>query len=129
MPNQIVDHNTEFKSLWLYWCGHTYEGTITITEAGAVVTARNEDKTNKNFVSFTDYISKINKTQVDNAKSLDVLMLMYILIEYRNNYMKTSYIWLIGKEIQLWSGQQIVSLSIQHAQRHLKLLREGCVSL
>lgn len=105
------------------------KGTITITEAGAVVTARNEDKTNKNFVSFTDYISKINKTQADNAKSLDVLMLMYILIEYRNNYMKTSYIWLIGKEIQLWSGQQIVSLSIQHAQRHLKLLREGCVSL
>lgn len=72
--------------------GILMKGTMTITEAGAVVTARNEDKTNKNFVSFTDYISKINKTQVDNAKSLDVLMLMYILIEYRNNYMKTSYI-------------------------------------
>lgn len=68
------------------------KATITITEAGAVATTRNEDKTNKNFVSFTDYISRINKAQVESAKSLDVLMPMYILIEYRNNYMKTSYI-------------------------------------
>ena len=29
-------------------------------------------------------------TQIDNAKYLDVVMLMYNLIEYSNNYLKTS---------------------------------------
>ena len=43
---------------------------------------------------FTDCIIEINNTQVGNAKDLDVVMsmynLMYNLIEYSNNYSKTS---------------------------------------
>ena len=35
---------------------------------------------------FTDSISKINNTQVDNAKDIDIVMPMYNLIEYSNNY-------------------------------------------
>ena len=32
---------------------------------------------------------KINNTQVDNAKDIDVVMVMYNLIEYSGNYSKT----------------------------------------
>ena len=40
--------------------------------------------------TFTDYISKINNTQIDNAKYIDVVMPTYNLIEYSDNYLKTS---------------------------------------
>ena len=39
---------------------------------------------------FTDFISGINNTQIDNAKYIDVIMPMYSLIEYRDSYSKTS---------------------------------------
>ena len=32
----------------------------------------------------------INNTQVDNGKDIDVVMLMYNLIEYGDNYLETS---------------------------------------
>ena len=41
-------------------------------------------------MSFTDCISEINNAQLDNAKDLDVMMPMYNLIEYSDNYSKTS---------------------------------------
>ena len=44
----------------------------------------------KNCAPFTDCINKINNTQVDNAKDLDIVMPMYNLIEYSDNYLKTS---------------------------------------
>ena len=44
----------------------------------------------KNCAPFSDCISRINNTQVDNAKELKVLMPIYNLIEYSNNYSKTS---------------------------------------
>ena len=39
---------------------------------------------------FTDCISKTNSTQVDNDKDIDIVMPMYNLIEYSDNYAKTS---------------------------------------
>ena len=39
---------------------------------------------------FTDCISEINNMQIDNAKDLDVVMPMHKLIEYCDNYSKTS---------------------------------------
>ena len=33
---------------------------------------------------------EINNTQVDNAKDIDIVMPMYYLIEYDNDYSKTS---------------------------------------
>ena len=70
-------------------------GTITITGAGADDAAkrldeRNEEVIFKNCAPFTDCISEINITQIDNAKHLDVVMPMYNLIEYIDNYSKTS---------------------------------------
>ena len=35
------------------------------------------------------YISQINNTQVDIAKYLDIVMPVYNLIEYHNNYAKS----------------------------------------
>ena len=54
----------------------------------------------KNCAPFTDCISKINNTQVDNAKDIDIVIPMYNLIEYSNNYSKTSgSLWQYCKDI------------------------------
>ena len=44
----------------------------------------------KNCAPFTDWISEINNTQIDNAKHIDVIIPIYSLIEYSDNYWKTS---------------------------------------
>ena len=44
----------------------------------------------KNCGSFTNCISRINNTQVDDAHDIDVVMLMDDLIEYSDNYSKIS---------------------------------------
>ena len=54
----------------------------------------------KNFAPFTDCISKINNTKLDNAKDIDIVMAMYNLIEHSNNYSKTSRsLWQYCKDI------------------------------
>ena len=65
-------------------------GTITITGAGADATAKIIDERQKevifnNCVPFTDCVSEINNTEIDNAKYIDVVMSMYNLIEHSNN--------------------------------------------
>ena len=71
------------------------KGTITITGAGADAAARQADERDKgvafkNCAPFTNCISEINNTQVDNAKDIDIVMPMYNLIEYSDNYAKTT---------------------------------------
>ena len=44
----------------------------------------------KNNAPFDSCISKINKTFIDNAEDLDVVMPMYNLLEYSKNYSKTT---------------------------------------
>ena len=44
----------------------------------------------KNIAPFTDSISEINNTQINNAKDIDVVMPMYNLMEYSYSYSKTS---------------------------------------
>ena len=45
-------------------------------------------------------MSKINNTQIDNAEYIDIVMPMYNLIEYSDNYSKTSgSLWQYCKEI------------------------------
>ena len=46
----------------------------------------------KNGATFTNCLSKINNTQVDNAKDKDVIMSVYNLIKYSHYYMKSSRI-------------------------------------
>ena len=71
------------------------KGKITITGAGDNVAARQADKRDKgvafkNCAPLTNCISEINNTQIDNAKDIDIVMPMYNLIKYSNNYAKTS---------------------------------------
>ena len=71
------------------------KGTITIAGAGDGAAARQADERDKgvifkNCAPFTNCISEINNTQVDNAKDIDIVMPMYNLIEYSDNYAKTS---------------------------------------
>ena len=71
------------------------KGKIKITGAGDDAAARQGDKRDigvafKNCSPFTNCISEINNTQVDNAKDIDIVMQMYNLIEYCDNYAKTS---------------------------------------
>ena len=70
------------------------KGTITITGAGDDAAARQADERDKgvvfkNCAPFTSRISGINNTQVDNAKDFNIVMTMYNLIEYSDNYVKT----------------------------------------
>ena len=71
------------------------KGTITITGTGADAAARQADERNKgvtfkNCAPFTKCISRINNTDIDNAQDIDIVMPMYNLIEYSDNYSKTS---------------------------------------
>ena len=70
-------------------------GTITITGAGDDAAAREADErdkgvTFKNCAPFTKCISRINNTDIDNVHDIDIVMRMYNLIEYSDNYSKTS---------------------------------------
>ena len=65
--------------------------TVTIIGDGAEDNAKRLDERYKgvifkNCASFVECISEINNTRADNAKDLDVLISMYNLIEYCNNY-------------------------------------------
>ena len=66
-----------------------------ITGVGDKAGARPADERDKgvafkNCAPFTNCISEINNTQADNAKDIDIVMPMYNVIEYSNNYAKTS---------------------------------------
>ena len=80
------------------WCDYSeaytlVSGIISIEYTSAAGTAANNTNKNikfKNCAPFLDCVSKINNTQVDNAKDIDIIMLMYNLIGYSDNYLKTS---------------------------------------
>ena len=55
--------------MWLQWCIYTSKKVIF-----------------KNCTPFTNCISKINNTQIDNADYIDIVMPMYNLIEYSEAY-------------------------------------------
>ena len=67
------------------------KGTITITGAGDDAAARQADERNKgvtfkNCAPFTEFISRINNVDIDNARDIDIVMPIYNLIEYSDNY-------------------------------------------
>ena len=70
------------------------KGKITITGAADDAAPRQADESDKvvafkNCAPFTSCISEISNTQIDNAKDIDIVMPMYKLIEYSDNYAKT----------------------------------------
>ena len=71
------------------------KGTITITIAGDDNAAKQLDERDKGVifkdcVPFTKCISKINNKDINNVQDIDIVMPMYNLTEYSDNYSKTS---------------------------------------
>ena len=70
-----------------------FKGTITTQNTsanGAAAHNTNEKVIFKICALFTDWITKIINTQAANGKDIDVVMSMFNLIGYSNNYLKTS---------------------------------------
>ena len=95
--SQIKFKTTMLKSNVRYYSDAyiLVKGKITITGAGVDAAARQADERDKgvafkNCAPFTNCISKINNTQIDNAKDIDIVMPVYNLIEYSDNYLKIS---------------------------------------
>ena len=66
-----------------------FKGNITVNNTaglGAAVNNGNKKVICKNCAPFTKFISAKNNTQVDNAEYIDIVMVMYNLIEYSDNY-------------------------------------------
>ena len=69
------------------------KGTISVNNtaaAGAAANNINQKVIFKNCAPFTNCISEINNMQIDNAKDVDIVMPMYNLIDYSDNYAKTT---------------------------------------
>ena len=67
------------------------KGNISVNNTaadGAAANNTNKKVIFKNCAPFTNCISKINNTQIDNAEYIDIVMPMYNLIEYSDNYSK-----------------------------------------
>ena len=123
-PVKINDNQTRFKtsksrlSLCDYSGTHIYtccaymyiyniytyilvKGTITVARATTAAPDNdNKEEIFKNCAPFINSIRRINNTQVDDAHDIDVVIQMYNLIEYSDNYLKTSGIlWQFYKDV------------------------------
>ena len=81
------------------------KGTINLVEqeaTAATVQANRNCKMVifKNMTPFTDCVTEINKTQIDDVKDLDVVVSIYNLIEYSNNSGTTRSLWQYCKDEQ-----------------------------
>ena len=97
-----INSDIRFKNIMLKsrLCDYSDEyllvkGTITITRAGADAAVRQADERNKGLI-FKNCAPSINcksetyNTEIDHAKDIDIVMPMYNLLEYSDNYLKTS---------------------------------------
>ena len=92
---QIKFKTTVLKSNLCYYSDAyiPVKGTITVYDTSAACAVANNTNKKvifKNCASFTNCMSEINNTQIDNPKGIGIVMTMYNLVEYSNNYSKTS---------------------------------------
>ena len=68
------------------------KGTITVENTGTATVSnkRNKKVIFKNCSPFTDCISEIKNKEIDHPKNIDVVIPMYNLRGYSDNYLKTS---------------------------------------
>ena len=72
-----------------------FKGAITITGEGDTAAAKRLDQRNKsgifkNCAPFNKCINRINSTEIDKARDVDIVMPMCNVIEYSDKYSKTS---------------------------------------
>ena len=97
-PTSDIRFKTTILKSSLCGCNEAYilvKWTIAITGAGDDDAAERADERNKgvilkNYAPFTNCKSEINNAEIDNAKDIDIVMPMYNVIEYSDNYSKTS---------------------------------------
>ena len=66
-------------------------GAIIVKNTGTAATTNNRKNIIfKNCALFTDCLSEMKNKQIDNVKDIEIVMLMYNLIKYNDNYSKTS---------------------------------------
>ena len=94
------------------------KGTISANNtADADANANNTNKKLifKNCAPFTNCISEINNTQIDNAKDIDIVMPMYSLIEYSDNYAKTTgSLWQYDKDIPARNNNNAIIIFVEN---------------
>ena len=83
----IVNRQIGFKTLMLRYSLCDYSDSYILVKGNISV---NKTAATDTYAPFIDCISKINSTQVDNDKDIDIVMPMYNLIKYSDNYSKTS---------------------------------------
>ena len=95
-----VNRQTNFKTSMLRssLCDYSdayilVKGNISVNNTaaeGAAANNINKKVILKNCAPFTKCINRINNTAIDNAQDIVIIMPMYNLIEYSDNYSKTS---------------------------------------
>ena len=105
-PNKQIKFKTSMLRFSLCDYSDAYilvKGNIAVDNTAADGDAANNDNKNvifKNCAPFINCISKINNTDIDNAKYIDIVMPMHNLIEYSDNYSKTpGSLWQYYKDI------------------------------
>ena len=94
------------------------KGTISVNNTAAADAAPNNINKKvifKNCAPFTNFISEINNTQIDNAKDIDIVMPMHNLIEYSDNYVKTTEsLWQYCKDIPARNDNNEIIVSVRN---------------
>ena len=74
---------------------------------------RNKGIIFKNCAPFINCKSEINNTEIENSKGIDIVMLMYNLIEYSDNY---------SKSLEVYDSiTEMIQIIIQQILNHLNL--------
>ena len=110
------------------------KGTITANNTaaqGAAANNTNKKVIFKNCAPFTNCISEINNTQIDNAKDIDIVMPMYNLIEYSEIMQKQQEVY--GNIVQIYQLEMLMMILL-FLQRimlliHLSLKQKSQVKL
>ena len=115
-PNKQIRFKTAMlrSILWDYSDAYILaKGNISVNDTaaeGAAATNTNKKVIFRNCASFTNCISKINNTQIDNAEYNDIVIPMYNVIEYSDNYSKAfGSLWQYCKEI--WAVDDNVDIA------------------
>ena len=98
------------------------KGTISANNtaaAGATANNINRKVIFKNCAPFTNCISEIKNTQLDNAKDIDILMPMYNLIEYSDNYAKKQEVY--SKIVKIYQPE-IIMMKLLNLQQAILLI-------
>ena len=95
-----VKENITFKTSMLRQCLRDYSGGYIVVKGLITLEGRDKNKSaNKNLIfknnaAFRSCITKINNTFIDNAEDLDIVMPMYNLLKYSENYsMMSQNLW------------------------------------